>query len=114
MSCKYCEICGCVSREGLDVVLAPTLPGLIVHDEKVYLTHKEFVLVRRLFQDSPRPVANWACREALYEWGEPESADDMVRQYAFRVNRKLSKHRVHIHCIRDIGYQLIETGKGHD
>ena len=41
------------------------------------------------------------------------SADELVRQYAFRVNRKLSKHRVHIHHIRDIGYQLIETGKGH-
>lgn len=114
MSCEYCKICGCVSREGSDIVLAPALPGIIIHGEKIYLTHKEFVLVQRLFQDSPRPVANWACREALYEWKEPESADELVRVYVCKFNRKVSRHRVHIHCIRDIGYQLIETGKGHD
>ena len=112
MTWEYCEICGCVSREGLDIVLAPALPGIIVHRKRVYLTHKEFVLVQRLFQDSPRPVAKRACSEALYEWGEPESANELVRQYVFRVNRKLARHRVHIHCIRDTGYQLIETGKG--
>lgn len=111
MSCKYCELCGCVTRDGSGVVLAPALPGLIIDGKKVSLTNKEFTLVRQLFQALPSPVLDRSCIDALYEWHDLDFATGLLKHYVHRINRKLVKHDVHIHRVKRIGYQLVGTGK---